>query len=141
MNLRQAVGVCIGVLRRRRGLTQEALAVEIDRTSAQVSLVERGRVAPSIDTLERISKALGVPPGRLLPQCEDGLSKDRLRDLTRIQDAAESLDKRDLSMAVHIITTIAAGRPSDPLTRAQRDIGLLKDIALILSGTAKPPLR
>lgn len=140
MNLRQAVGVCIGALRRRRGLTQEELAVEIDRTAAQISLVERGRVAPSIDTLERISRTLGVPPGRLFPQ-EDGGTKERLRDLTLIQDAAESLDERDLSIAAQIMTTIATDRPSDALARAQRDIDLLKDIALILTGTAKPPTR
>jgi transcriptional regulator with XRE-family HTH domain len=56
------VGERIRLLRRHRGLTQEALAERIGVTSESVSNIERAVHPPSLETLERILNALGIRP-------------------------------------------------------------------------------
>jgi transcriptional regulator with XRE-family HTH domain len=58
--LQERFGVRLKALRRRMGLTQEMLAERIDVSADLVSMIERGRVAPSFRTLERLAHALGV---------------------------------------------------------------------------------
>lgn len=56
-------GARLRSLRRSADLTQAALAERIDVTTEHVSLLERGRVAPSFRTLERLVDALGTSVG------------------------------------------------------------------------------
>jgi len=46
--------------REELGLSQEALAVRIDYTRAQISAVERGIAAPSMRFLDRVTAALEI---------------------------------------------------------------------------------
>jgi transcriptional regulator with XRE-family HTH domain len=62
------VGERIRLLRRHRGLTQEALAERIGVTSESVSNIERAVHPPSLETLERILTA------RLDAHCVPSLS-------------------------------------------------------------------
>jgi transcriptional regulator with XRE-family HTH domain len=68
--------VCIAlarVIRRRRearGLSLGGLAALTQLTRQMLSFVETGRRVPSIDTVARISRALGVPCSRLLAEAE-----------------------------------------------------------------------
>ena len=66
MQLRTRVGLNIQELRRARGWSQEALAhaAHIDR--GYMGKLENGRYAASLDTLEKISSALGIDPAELL---------------------------------------------------------------------------
>ncbi|MCL4508585.1 MAG: helix-turn-helix domain-containing protein [Chloroflexi bacterium] len=66
------LGATLRVLRLRRHLTLTALAG--DRLSpATVSRIEHGTLLPSLDTLEQLAAALGVPIAHLLaPQADDG---------------------------------------------------------------------
>jgi transcriptional regulator with XRE-family HTH domain len=48
-------------LRTQNGMTQERLAEAANISADFISLIERGIRAPSFVTLERLSKALGVP--------------------------------------------------------------------------------
>lgn len=54
------------VLRAERDLTQKALAEAADLSPAYVSQIESGQKRPSMDTLERLAGALGVPVSELL---------------------------------------------------------------------------
>lgn len=47
-------------LRKQAGLSQEQLAERFDLSVDFVSLMERGINAPSFETLEKLSEALGV---------------------------------------------------------------------------------
>ncbi|GAB5504385.1 helix-turn-helix domain-containing protein [Pyruvatibacter sp.] len=58
MNLRR--------LRQESGWSQEELAYEADLHRTYISDLERGTRNPSVLILEKLGKALGVPPGRLL---------------------------------------------------------------------------
>jgi transcriptional regulator with XRE-family HTH domain len=54
-------------LREDQGLTQAALAKRAGVTEAYVSMIESGvRKNPSLPTLKRLARALGVPVGELL---------------------------------------------------------------------------
>ena len=60
------VGERIRIMRRERGLTQEAVAGH-EFTKGYISALERGAVRPSFKALEVIAQHLGVPIGELLP--------------------------------------------------------------------------
>jgi transcriptional regulator with XRE-family HTH domain len=70
MDAKHRVGLRIRVIRKRRNLSQEALAELIDRSSEAVSNLERGLSTPSFDTLEALSVALGVPISELVAETE-----------------------------------------------------------------------
>jgi transcriptional regulator with XRE-family HTH domain len=60
--LRQAFGDVIGDLRQERQLSQEALSLACGRHRTYISLLERGRNTPSIETLWVMADALEVEP-------------------------------------------------------------------------------
>lgn len=71
MALRQIFAANLRRAREAKEMSQEALAdaAGIDRT--YVSALERGLYSVSLDTLERISSALDIPPSRLLDKSLD----------------------------------------------------------------------
>jgi transcriptional regulator with XRE-family HTH domain len=58
-------GKRVRVLRIRRGLSQEDLALESGLDRSYVGGVERGERNISLVNIHRIAKALGVPPSKL----------------------------------------------------------------------------
>lgn len=46
--------------RQKKGLSQEALALEAGLSRNSISKIETGQVSPTIQTLEKIAKALGI---------------------------------------------------------------------------------
>ncbi len=61
-----ALGMRIKKLRERRKLSQEALAARAGIHRVSLANVERGAKQPTLDTLERLARALGVPVARFL---------------------------------------------------------------------------
>lgn len=70
MNLLEALGRVVRRERARRGLTQEKLAELSDLHTNLISLIERGKSAPAIDTLEAIARALGRRPSQIVRAAE-----------------------------------------------------------------------
>jgi transcriptional regulator with XRE-family HTH domain len=62
-----ALGASVRTLRKRRGMTLDDLAATTGVSSSMVSLVERGKVSPSIATLLAIASGLGVSVSELFP--------------------------------------------------------------------------
>jgi transcriptional regulator with XRE-family HTH domain len=54
------------VLRERRGLTQEQLAEKSGVGRSHLARLETGKQDPTLSTIEKLAKALGVRPARLL---------------------------------------------------------------------------
>lgn len=52
--------------RTRAGLSQEALAEVCDLDRTEISLLERGKRLPRLDTIVRLSRALEIEPSKLL---------------------------------------------------------------------------
>ena len=59
-------GENIALLRRQRGLTQEALAERADTTQRHISQIENGDQQPGLPMLQGIAEALDVPSWVLL---------------------------------------------------------------------------
>ena len=66
MDIRRRVGLNVKQYRKKRGLSQEGLALECGVHRTYVSGVERGIRNPTVVVLERIARALDEPPSRLL---------------------------------------------------------------------------
>ncbi len=64
--IRKQIGVRIRLFRERRGLTQDELAAIAGMHRAYVGHIERGEKNITIDSLERIAKALKVSVKDLL---------------------------------------------------------------------------
>lgn len=65
MEIEVRFGLRVKHLREQAGLSQDALAHAADLHRVYLSGIERGKRLPSIKTVEKLAKALGVHPGEL----------------------------------------------------------------------------
>lgn len=66
MDSRQIVGRNVRRIREQLGLSQEQLAFETELHRTYISGVERGVRNPTVLVIDRLAKALAVPPHLLL---------------------------------------------------------------------------
>ncbi len=67
MARKKGLGPMLKKLREQKGWTQAELATRAGVTPEYVTMLERGaRTNPTIETLKRLAKALGVPVAELL---------------------------------------------------------------------------
>ena len=78
--LDDAFGRVLRTTRRRKGLTQEALAFAGNLHPTYVSLLERGKNSPSLRALFVLAEALGVKPSELVARTESELRSPSLPD-------------------------------------------------------------
>jgi transcriptional regulator with XRE-family HTH domain len=74
-DLQIVFGRVVRELRTKAGLSQEALSFACGRHRTYVSLIERGRNAPSILTLWDLAAALDVQPSKIIRRVETKLSE------------------------------------------------------------------
>lgn len=72
MGLRAVFAENVKRLRRERGLSQEKLAFESGLHRTYISGIERGIRNVSLDNIEVLARALGVPPEMLVRGANDG---------------------------------------------------------------------
>jgi transcriptional regulator with XRE-family HTH domain len=60
VNHRRLLGEAIRAKRKKARLSQEKLAEKADLSTVFISRVERGKESPSVDSLVKIARALGV---------------------------------------------------------------------------------
>lgn len=70
-SLEKAFGLVLRRLHQGRGLSQEALGFESGYHRTYISLLERGRKSPSLQTLFNLSRALKIDPAELIRQVAD----------------------------------------------------------------------
>jgi transcriptional regulator with XRE-family HTH domain len=63
---RRQLGMKVQVLRKKRAMTQEALAKQAGISRGYLARVETGRHEPTLTMLRKLAKALGVPVTALL---------------------------------------------------------------------------
>jgi transcriptional regulator with XRE-family HTH domain len=66
VELERSYGRNLRRIRKERGLSQEELAFRAEVHRTEVSLLERGKRDPGVNTTLRLAGALGVDPGELL---------------------------------------------------------------------------
>ncbi|WP_144466288.1 helix-turn-helix domain-containing protein [Bacillus nitratireducens] len=77
MNIEQIFG---GVLQRHRlnsNMSQEELAFNSGLDRTYISLLERGKRKPTINTLFSLATALNVPPSQLIKELEEQLLEQK----------------------------------------------------------------
>ena len=74
-----AFGAVLQDVRASRGLTQEALALEVGTERSHVSALERGKKAPTLATILRLATALNMTPGTLVDMVDERLKRRRKR--------------------------------------------------------------
>ena len=74
LNVDKAVGAALNELRKRKGLTQEALTLEAGAERAYVSLIERGKNSPSARMAFKLCRILDASPSTLFAEAERLLS-------------------------------------------------------------------
>lgn len=65
-----AVGNAIREIRKRRGISQSALAEECRLDRTYISGIERGQRNPSLTNILKIAAALGTPASQILARAE-----------------------------------------------------------------------
>lgn len=100
-----SIGQRIKVIRKRRGLSQMALAELIEKTPAFLSYIENGSKSLSIDTLIQIANALNVPADELLQDnLENTILVSNHSFATIISDCSE-YERRVLLEAITALKT------------------------------------
>ena len=66
MDLLERFATNVRRFRAKKKLSQKALADRIGISVSYVSMLERGQPSPPLETIEKLAKALGVPPSTLL---------------------------------------------------------------------------
>ena len=64
------VGRVVAQFRAEKGMTQEVLSGLADLARGHLAMIERGERKPTLETLYRISRALGVPMWTIVRQIE-----------------------------------------------------------------------
>lgn len=70
MSLMRRIGANVRRRRLARGWTQQALADRVGTSRIYVAQIEGAAKEISLDMLERLARALGVAPGRLLDRAK-----------------------------------------------------------------------
>lgn len=66
MDLLQRFAANVRRLRAKKNLSQKALAERSGVSVSYISMLERGQRSPPLETIEKLARALGVPPSTLL---------------------------------------------------------------------------
>lgn len=102
MRLEELFCARLRLARKRAGLSQQALGVmlDLDETTAisRISHYERGIYQPNLQTIQRLAKALGVPPSWFFATPEEAellLQLSRLSKSRRTQMIDRLIDQLD----------------------------------------------
>ena len=71
LNIEQAFGIVLKKYRVEESISQEELAFESGLDRTYISLLERGKRKPTINTLFALSKALNVSPHQMIQKTEE----------------------------------------------------------------------
>jgi transcriptional regulator with XRE-family HTH domain len=134
------VGARISAERKARNLSQADLERRSGLARCRISWLEHGRAVPTIETLERIADALGIPPYRLLYDCDESVQvanvssmiatngnrrrsrKNGVRMLRDLREQVSRMREDDQRLLLFIARKMAGRVPRGSVTGG-RDIG------------------
>jgi transcriptional regulator with XRE-family HTH domain len=105
MNMKKQIGLRLKEIRKRRGLSQEALAERAETSPNYLSRMERGTENPTLDMLIKIAVALEVELWELFDYKHKTNTKE-LREMLK-GFATEVKDEEKLQIAVRVLRSIA----------------------------------
>lgn len=136
-----ALGSAIRLLRKRLGLTVEALSLRAGVSAGMLSQLERGIGNPAFESLTRVADALSIPLSQLLRSAEDDDRRVIRRDERRVLEPLDSESEhhglvRELltpnsSVPIQVIRTVMPAGFSNE-SRPFRHLGV--ECVVVLSG-------
>lgn len=116
MALRDDLGRAIRLLREQRGMSQTALAEAVGVSLQSIGKIERGRGAPTFDTLEAIARVLATPVRELFP------AGDTAADSTSARIAAllAPMTEAERAQAERVLYAFRQARRPEERDRAER---------------------
>jgi len=73
----RAFGDALREIRREKGISQEQVALDSGLDRTYMSLIERGVQSPTLRSVVKIAKVLGVKPSEIIVRMEGLMPKDR----------------------------------------------------------------
>jgi len=107
--LRKVFGERIRNLRLARGLTQEELAEKAGLHPTYIGIIERGEQSATLDTVEKLAKALEVEVEDLFPKKPFRGEKGKL--LLEIEDTLKSQSVHDIRKIYHVCSVLLEKPP------------------------------
>ena len=107
MGLQQELGRQVRLHRERGGLSQVDLAEAIGRSVQMLGRIERGKSAPSLDTLEEIARVLQTPVQAFFASGEGGQAEE---GVGRIVQRLSGLNPDEIEWIDHLVAA-ALRRP------------------------------
>lgn len=101
---KQLLGMRVREVRKLRGLSQEKLAEKVGVDPKQISRIEGGKSAPSLDTLEAIAKHLQVEMKDLF-DFQHLVPEERLDD--QVLRLLRLMDEKTKLLAIRILNALA----------------------------------
>ena len=115
--LREQVGHAIRHQRKLKSWSQEELAAKTGRSIEMINRVERGRIAPSFETLEMLAGAFDIPVRNLFGIGDHDAKPGREDGLVRLIGRVSSLDPEDIDWIDRLVD-VALSRKVRPYPRA-----------------------
>ena len=108
MTLSEHVALVFRSVRKRRGLTQAQLADGMGTTERTISMVETGRHAPTLDTIEQLLLFLNISPREFFDfEISEAIDVERAKRLSSINDAARCLSDEGLRLTAQFLDIMA----------------------------------
>jgi len=103
--LQKRFGRCLREARRSRGLTQAQLAEMVDRSLDMIGRLERGELAPSFETIERLCGALNVQAAELFAG-QSALTMPQSKQLSEALALLEQMPSEKLKQALNVLRAL-----------------------------------
>lgn len=103
--LQRRFGRCLREARRSRGLTQAQLADQVDRSLDMIGRLERGELAPSFETIERLCGALNVRAVELFGG-QSALTMPQSERLSEALALMEQMPPEKLRQALNVLRAL-----------------------------------
>jgi transcriptional regulator with XRE-family HTH domain len=110
--IKKELGAHIRAIRRRRGLTQEEMADKCGLHWTYIGGLERGERNPTLTTMERIARGLGVSVVDLMvkPTEDPGNLTPREREEARLMRFLHKKDAETLQLAGRVLREVVGWR-------------------------------
>ena len=92
-DIKKLLGAKIKAIRKARNLTQEQLAELVNIGTPNISYIENGKFAPSIESLQKIAHALNVEPWELYKFDDNKTNEQRIDEICTALNNDEKLLK------------------------------------------------
>lgn len=107
----KVIGERIRYFRKKSGISQEELAHQASLHNTYVGQLERGEKNASIESLYKVTQALGITLEELFRNTQSGLKTNSL-EITEILSVLEGTSKTDQQTFLQLIETLIAWKES-----------------------------